>query len=162
MSSFFCFRSWLVVYLADFMLHPSVFVKYKIRTKDGEMLTHGFGFYSRIIRDAIFQGVCELLFYYRTFLRFPPRYMDGEVVPLFHSIRGQGDSYNRSLPYYRYEDGSLSGQRMFMGYVATCIGQVLSNYRYPVICLIRCMDRVLLCVFYGYMWVFLPLWSSCV
>lgn len=130
----FCSRSlttlWtFVVLLLCFSAEADA--QYKVRGKRGEVLAHGLRFDPTDIRSDMPEALQELLQAYAQRKRFAPRQEGEPVLPLLQSIRGQGEPYNRSTPYYIDAQGQQSQTRTLTGCVATCIEQVLTYYRYP-------------------------------
>lgn len=105
--------------------------QYKVRSRRGEVLAHGLRFDPTRVCADMPEALQELLHAYAQRRRYAPRQRGEAIAPLLQSVRGQGEPYNRSTPYYIDEQGQQSQTRTLTGCVATCIEQVLTYYRYP-------------------------------
>ncbi len=114
-------------YLLCLSLHAQ---RHEVR-REGRVLAHSLSFNPNRIDDEMPDGLKEILRAYQTKARYAERQKANAVAPLLKSIRHQEDPFNRSCPYYTYDNGTVSTERCIVGCVATCIEQVLSYYRYP-------------------------------
>ena len=99
--------------------------------RGGEVLAHDLRFNPARITDDMPDGLKEILRAYQLQPRYAHRVKGRAVEPLLKSVRDQGEPYNRSCPYYIFDNGNVSQERCLTGCVATCIEQVLSYYRHP-------------------------------
>ncbi len=113
------------------MLAEHAMAQHKVRGAEGELLAHSLNFNPQHITPEMPQALRELLTAYRSKPRYAQRVQGQAVAPLLASIRGQGEPYNRSVPFYTYNDGTVSETRCLTGCVATCIEQVLTFYQEP-------------------------------
>lgn len=109
---------------------PVLGQKHQLR-KDGRVLAHSLQFNPNHISDDMPVGLQEMLRVYQTKPRYAERQRGKAVSPLLKTRRHQEDPFNRSCPYYIYDDGHTSSTRSISGCVATCMEQVLTFYRYP-------------------------------
>ena len=98
---------------------------------DGHVVAHGLRFDPNHVTDDMPEALKELLRAYKEKPRYANRVKGKAVAPLLRSRRHQEEPFNRSCPYYTYDNGKVSTERTISGCVATSIEQVLTYYRYP-------------------------------
>lgn len=110
--------------------------RYKLKNQKGEILVYSDQFNPNVITDHMPEALCEMLRQYRiqsahNVPRYSNRLPGKAVLPLLKSVRTQEEPYNRSCPYYRYNNGTLSSDPCLSGCVATALEQVVSYWRHP-------------------------------
>jgi len=120
---------WVLALL--FLLPLSVAAQRHEMRREGRVLAHSLRFDPEIITEDMPAGLQDILRSYKTGKRYANRVSGKAVEPLLKSVRHQEEPYNRSCPYYMYEDSTLSETRCLTGCVAVCIEQVLNYYKHP-------------------------------
>ncbi len=115
------------------MLAQNIVAQHKVRNVKGEVLAHSLRFNPENPTSDMPQALQDLLKAYRTKSRYAQRVRGQAVAPLLASVRDQFEPYNRSTPYYIYNDSTVSTVRCATGCVAVSIEQVLTYYRYPAV-----------------------------
>lgn len=110
--------------------------KHRLLSKNGEVLMYSDEFDPNQIKDEMPLALQEIIRAYKSKAehgarRYSTRTPGKVVAPLLKSVRHQGEPYNRSCPYYRYQDGTLSKNPCVSGCVATALEQVVSFWRHP-------------------------------
>ncbi len=120
----------LMSILLALLLLPVMGQRHMVK-RGGQVLAHSLNFDPEQIDENMPLGLQELLRAYQTQPRYAHRQQGRAVAPMLKTRRHQEDPFNRSCPYYIYDDGHTSQARSLSGCVATCLEQVLTFYRHP-------------------------------